>query len=87
MNKVQDLGFDGSDNEAYEEDEDDDGEVENMLRTGEMDLSSDEEPELQSDDEEEKDRNFFGDDEYPTLREAQETMSMTMIQRDHSEKD
>jgi hypothetical protein len=45
MSKVQDLGFDGSDNEVYEEEPDEDGEVDNMLRTGEMELSSDEDQE------------------------------------------
>jgi hypothetical protein len=56
MNKVQDLGFDGSDNEAYEEDEDDnDGYVENMLReTCDMDLSSEDDKMIEESDEDDE---------------------------------
>lgn len=65
MNRVEKTSFDGSDNEAYEDDNDYE-EVDQMLRD-DFDLS-DTEKENNEMEEEQRDRAFFGDDEYPTLK-------------------
>jgi hypothetical protein len=69
--------FDGSDNEPYEESEDNN---EGSLRD---DFSlSDDETEAE---EEKRDRAFFGDDEYTLLSQAP-ALSMTMQEKEKSEK-
>lgn len=71
-----DLGFDGSDNEAYQED-DDDEEADNNF--DEFDITSQ--------DSEERDKAFYGD-EYTLLSQPtdeQQLMSMTMQQRQQKE--
>lgn len=62
--------FDGSDNEAYSEEEED-------LRE---DFS------LSSDEESRRDREFFGDDEYTMLTSEKDEMSMTKIEREKTER-
>ena len=67
------LGFDGSDNEAYQEDDEDDSE-------------QDDEFEITSQDSEERNKAFYGE-EYTLLSQPDEThlMSMTMQQRQQKE--
>lgn len=84
MNRVEKTSFDGSDNEAYQEDSDD-GEVDQMLRD-DFSLSDENEETLNEDEEEKRDKAFFGDDDYPTLKSQETMMSMTMQQRDAAEK-
>ena len=104
--KVMEQPFYGSDEEAYIDDEDEDGEdgqYENDERddfslsdTGAQEFIEDdiEIDELDQDDEEERERQFFGHDQYTIMssvpEEAEEeekvAMSMTMQQRESKEK-
>lgn len=67
MNRVEKTSFDGSDNEAYEEEEIDESEFRDDFSLSDDEESKQQEAEDFEKNEEERDRDFFGDEDYGTL--------------------
>ena len=67
MNRVEKTSFDGSDNEAYEEEEIDESEFRDDFSLSDDEESKQQEAENFEKNEEERDRDFFGDEDYGTL--------------------
>jgi hypothetical protein len=80
---VQATDFDGSDNEVYQESEESD------CMRDDLTLSDDVYDDDQESNEEEKERQFFGDEDYTLLSRAptqEDTMSQTMQQKELKER-
>jgi len=67
MNRVEKTSFDGSDNEAYEEEEIDESEFRDDFSLSDDEESKQQEAENFEKNEEDRDRDFFGDEDYGTL--------------------
>jgi hypothetical protein len=67
MNRVEKTSFDGSDNEAYEEEEIDESEFRDDFSLSDDEENKQQEAENFEKNEEERDRDFFGDEDYGTL--------------------